>query len=71
MQQTPSSRTKTLALQISVFVIVTCGLIYEMLAGTVVSYLLGDSVTQSRPSSAPTCSRWASARTCRATFAAS
>lgn len=30
----------------SVFVIATCGLIYELIAGTVASYLLGDSVTQ-------------------------
>lgn len=30
----------------SVFVIATCGLIYELVAGTLASYLLGDSVTQ-------------------------
>jgi spermidine synthase len=30
----------------SVFVVATCGLIYELLAGTLASYLLGDSVTQ-------------------------
>ncbi|WBA42208.1 polyamine aminopropyltransferase [Hymenobacter canadensis] len=30
----------------SVFVIATCGLIYELIAGTLASYLLGDSVTQ-------------------------
>jgi spermidine synthase len=30
----------------SVFVVATCGLIYELVAGTVASYLLGDSVTQ-------------------------
>ncbi|HEY5995108.1 MAG TPA: polyamine aminopropyltransferase [Gallionellaceae bacterium] len=30
----------------SVIVIATCGLIYELIAGTVASYLLGDSVTQ-------------------------
>lgn len=30
----------------SVFVIATCGLIYELIAGTAASYLLGDSVTQ-------------------------
>ena len=40
------SRARTLALQISVFAIATCGLIYELLAGTIASYLLGDSVTQ-------------------------
>ena len=31
---------------LSVFVIATCGLGYELIAGTVASYLLGDSVTQ-------------------------
>ncbi len=36
----------TRALLVSVFVIATCGLIYELLAGTIASYLLGDSVTQ-------------------------
>ncbi|MCK6611677.1 MAG: polyamine aminopropyltransferase [Bacteroidia bacterium] len=35
-----------LLLLISVFVVATCGLIYELIAGTVASYLLGDSVTQ-------------------------
>lgn len=30
----------------SVFLIATCGLIYELIAGTLASYLLGDSVTQ-------------------------
>lgn len=30
----------------SVFVIATCGLIYELIAGTLASYLLGDSVLQ-------------------------
>lgn len=30
----------------SVFVIATCGLVYELVAGTLASYLLGDSVTQ-------------------------
>ncbi|UFH56808.1 polyamine aminopropyltransferase [Spirosoma sp. KNUC1025] len=33
-------------LLLSVFVISTCGLIYELVAGTLASYLLGDSVTQ-------------------------
>ena len=27
-------------------VVATCGLVYELLAGTLASYLLGDSVTQ-------------------------
>lgn len=35
-----------LLLLLSVFVIATCGLIYELVAGTLASYLLGDSVTQ-------------------------
>lgn len=36
----------TYALLFTAFVISTCGLIYELIAGTVASYLLGDSVTQ-------------------------
>src|SRR3954468_7858896 len=35
-----------LLLLASVFTIATCGLIYELIAGTIASYLLGDSVTQ-------------------------
>ena len=31
---------------LSVFAVATCGLIYELIAGTLASYLLGDSVTQ-------------------------
>jgi spermidine synthase len=31
---------------ITIFVISTCGLIYELIAGTLASYLLGDSITQ-------------------------
>ena len=34
------------ALLLSAFVVATCGLVYELLAGTLASYLLGDSVTQ-------------------------
>jgi spermidine synthase len=33
-------------LLVSAFVVATCGLVYELLAGTLASYLLGDSVTQ-------------------------
>ena len=33
-------------LYLNVFVIATCGLVYELLAGTLASYLIGDSVTQ-------------------------
>jgi spermidine synthase len=36
----------TRLLLLSVFVIATCGLIYELVAGALASYLLGDSVTQ-------------------------
>jgi spermidine synthase len=36
----------TAALLASAFVVSTCGLIYELLASTLASYLLGDSVTQ-------------------------
>lgn len=34
------------ALYLNVFVVAICGLVYELLAGTMGSYLLGDSVTQ-------------------------
>jgi spermidine synthase len=34
------------ALLISVALISTCGLVYELIAGALASYLLGDSVTQ-------------------------
>jgi spermidine synthase len=36
----------TYALLISVFIIASCGLVYELIAGTLASYLLGDSVRQ-------------------------
>ena len=39
MKQTP-------LLFLNVLIIATCGLIYELLAGTIASYVLGDSVTQ-------------------------
>lgn len=35
-----------LLLLFSVFIVSTCGLIYELICGTLASYLLGDSVTQ-------------------------
>jgi len=41
-----SDRSIRLLLLASVFAIATCGLIYELIAGTLASYLLGDSVTQ-------------------------
>ena len=37
---------RTPILFLNVLVIATCGLIYELLAGTLASYVLGDSVTQ-------------------------
>ena len=46
MKRGVGSRAGTLALFVSVFTIATCGLVYELLAGTIASYLLGDSVTQ-------------------------
>lgn len=36
----------TWLLLVSVFVIATCGLVYELVAGALASYLLGDSITQ-------------------------
>ncbi|MES2837026.1 MAG: polyamine aminopropyltransferase [Bacteroidota bacterium] len=41
-----SNKNDSFLLLISVFIIATCGLIYELIAGTLASYLLGDSVTQ-------------------------
>src|SRR5947209_18424280 len=37
---------RPLVLFLNVFVVATCGLIYELLAGTLASYVLGNSVTQ-------------------------
>jgi spermidine synthase len=45
----PPSTAETIrasALYLNVFVVAICGLVYELLAGTLGSYLLGDSVTQ-------------------------
>ncbi len=41
-----TDRAGVRALLIAVFTIATCGLVYELLSGTIASYLLGDSVTQ-------------------------
>jgi len=41
-----SERSIKLLLLVSVFAVATCGLIYELICGTLASYLLGDSVTQ-------------------------
>src|SRR6187551_1712807 len=40
------NRNQQVLLLISVFVIATCGLVYELIAGALASYLLGDSITQ-------------------------
>ena len=39
-------KAMAILLLLSVFAIATCGLVYELIAGTLASYLLGDSVTQ-------------------------
>lgn len=53
MPRSPTDESKeerqpdvSLILLLSVFVVATCGLVYELLAGTIATYLLGDSVTQ-------------------------
>ena len=45
-RSTSSASAPAVALLASAFVVATCGLIYELLASTLASYLLGDSVTQ-------------------------
>ncbi|MEI6945897.1 polyamine aminopropyltransferase [Paraflavisolibacter sp. H34] len=42
----PKDNSAQWLLLVAVFIIATCGLIYELVAGTLASYLLGDSVTQ-------------------------
>ena len=46
MTDSPIGDRPRRALLLSAFVIATCGLIYELVAGALASYLLGDSVTQ-------------------------
>lgn len=46
MSEGPMNRAPLVLLYLNVLVIATCGLVYELLAGTLASYLLGDSVTQ-------------------------
>ena len=47
---TPTSVTRAspaeVALLASVFVVAACGLVYELAAGALASYLLGDSILQ-------------------------
>src|SRR3569623_2351383 len=45
-EQKDGTARRGAALLVSAFVVSTCGLIYELLAGTLASYLLGDSGTQ-------------------------
>lgn len=45
-QQQRQTKAQQWLLLVSVFVVATCGLIYELVAGTLASYLLGDSVLQ-------------------------
>ncbi len=40
------NRAPLFLLYLNVLVVATCGLVYELIAGTLASYLLGDSVTQ-------------------------
>ncbi len=42
----PGVRPAEIALLVSVFVVAACGLVYELAAGALASYLLGDSVLQ-------------------------
>ncbi|MFM7322612.1 MAG: polyamine aminopropyltransferase [Armatimonadota bacterium] len=42
----PGDRTEAMALLATVFLVAACGLVYELLLGTVSSYLIGSSVTQ-------------------------
>ena len=45
-EPTPGPQPAEVALLVSVFVIAACGLVYELAAGALASYLLGDSVLQ-------------------------
>ena len=42
----PAIRPAEVALLASVFIVAACGLVYELAAGTLASYLLGDSILQ-------------------------
>ena len=46
MSKGSMNRAPLVLLYLNVLIIATCGLVYELLAGTLASYLLGDSVTQ-------------------------
>jgi spermidine synthase len=55
-----------IALLASVFVVAACGLVYELSAARWPRTCWATRCCSSPPSSAPTCSRWAWARGCRA-----
>jgi spermidine synthase len=40
------NQTAGIVLVVAIFLLAICGLVYELIAGTLSSYLLGDSVTQ-------------------------
>ncbi len=44
--EAPGARPAEVALLVSVFVVAACGLVYELAAGTLASYMLGDSILQ-------------------------
>jgi spermidine synthase len=44
--KSPTDRPMAVALFVTVLLIAACGLVYELVAGALASYLLGDSVTQ-------------------------
>ncbi len=46
VSKTPASRPLEVTLLASVFVVAACGLVYELAAGALASYLLGDSILQ-------------------------
>ena len=46
MSEDSMNRAPLFLLYLNVLIIASCGLVYELLAGTLASYLLGDSVTQ-------------------------
>ena len=45
-QKIHSNMIRPPLLFLNVLIVATCGLIYELLAGTLASYVLGDSITQ-------------------------
>jgi predicted membrane-bound spermidine synthase len=64
-------RPAEVALLASVFVVAACGLLYELAAGTLASYLLGDSILQFSTVIGAYLFAMGSARGCRAGSSAS